>query len=74
MDELTANLCRHALRRPISLSSCYRHILDIYATYEHRFSCLSDHSKRFFNEVQALAKTRMQAADVHAVYEQYAIR
>jgi hypothetical protein len=41
VDELTANICRHALRRGITLSSCYRHIIEIYSTYENRFSCLS---------------------------------
>jgi hypothetical protein len=74
VDELTANITRHAMRRSIAMSSCYRHIVEIYSTYENRFSCLSEHSKRFFNEVQALAKYRMQTAEIHAVYEQYAIR
>lgn len=71
---MTNNICEHALKKGIAISTCYKHIVEIYSTYENRFSCLSDTSKQFFSEVQALSKIKLQTADIHNLYDQYIIR
>lgn len=47
IDELTDNLCRHAINRGISLVPVSREIVEFYSLYENRFSYLSETSKRF---------------------------
>ena len=74
MEELTRNICRHALEKGLPLQNHYRSILEIYTTYQHRFTHLSENNSLFLLEVQELHKGKLEVAEVHALCEQYAIR
>ena len=41
IDQMTLNLCRHAISRGISLTPVAREVIEMYSLYENRFSYLS---------------------------------